>query len=145
MKNAALSLILAFTSVTAFANEYDCSTADQSVTGHLIFDDGPGGLDVVDLTAFGKNYSDAHSGEEGVIKITDRDTFKGTYDYASEDLEIGFTADDGLKLDILTTSKDSAHFTGKLYVTKGSKKKALALTCIDQEAADAGSEADSSN
>lgn len=132
MKNIVGAMVLAFCSATASASEYSCHSISKDIQVFLVFDSGPGGLDDAQMKIKGVNYSsvvwDEHS---KVVQIISRDTFRKTFEYGSDKVEVGFDAKNGLKLDIFVKRQLGDVFDGTIYVqNKRSQRQASAFTCL---------------
>jgi hypothetical protein len=128
---AALGLLAA---APAFATNYDCSTPRDEVHAFLVFDDGPGGLDDVQIEAWGTQYTDVLFGDEdkAILQLDTRDTSRGTFEYGGDKLEVGFTAPKtGIKLDLFAKKAKSSSdkLTGRVVVTGKKSTTTLSLTC----------------
>lgn len=125
MKNALLAFGLTLVSLPAFAEEYTCESAKKDISAWLVFDDGPGGLDAERITIEGKEIED----------IRDRDSIIGTYNYASDSVEIGWTSKAGDKIDLLANQEnvdaDSDTFVGLILVQKAGESfgKSYSVIC----------------
>jgi len=132
MKKLLLPFAFSVLSTPVFADT-ECYTAHREVMAVLVFDNGPGGLDAVEMSVFGKQYSDdLYEVEQNpsVTKISDRDTFLGTYEYTHGHLAVGFKGSDGLQVDIFADELRKDRFVGTLHLIEpGKERRILPVTC----------------
>lgn len=134
MKNLLFALACLTLSVPAFADEYQCHSIQNEVEAYLVFDDGPGGLDHADVKVFNQQYTLVvwDNTPATILEISDRDTFKNTFEYGGDKVEIGFTGKDGVKVDMFVKRIQGQVFDGTVYVQKsGAQRKAFAYTCSE--------------
>lgn len=119
--------------VSAFATEYNCTTAKKEVSAFLVFDDGPGGLDAAGLEILGTEFADVvFDANSKVLTFKDRDSSKGTYEYGADALEIGFTTQNNIKLDLFAYRVSKQKLTGNAVLKiPGKRSQTLGLTCLE--------------
>lgn len=120
MRKLLLILAATFASVPAFANEFNCQSTGNEINARLIFG-GMGGLDADEIFVDGQQ-----------VSLTDRDSFKNSYEYTEGLLEIGFgDQENGLELDFLAKASEGNTLVGKVYVKSAEGAKVLDLTCTE--------------
>jgi len=132
MKKLLLPFAIFLTSLPALADS-ECHTPHKEVTAVLVFDNGPGGLDFAQMNVFGRHYSDSFfevEGDPSLTKITDRDTFRGTYEYTKGLLQIGFTGTDGLQVDLFANEVRENRQVGTIHLVEpGKARRILPIIC----------------
>lgn len=85
MNRILFTLATLASSTSVFATEYKCHSIDRQIETYLLFDDGPGGLDVFNVKAYGRNYVDVvfNDSPRSVIPMSDRNTHKDTFEYGA--------------------------------------------------------------
>jgi hypothetical protein len=120
--------------LAARASELKCHSISNEVTGHLVFDDGPGGLDFASLKVFNKNYElEAFDSQVDVIDMSIRDSFDSKFEYGGDELDVGFSGKDGMRLDIVASRIYGQVFDGTVYVktSRNVRQRKIAFTCLE--------------